>query len=246
MNDRLFSTGKWPCQIPPPTECKSANTEILDKIRHSFSHDSQQWSWPSNKGKRPRSESNSSSVSSSYSSYSGTGSSNRRARKDERFGGDRRERGGDRGDRREPSFVPGFFRGGSRGSSRGGPRGGQQDGSKRGNYDSRSRGYSGYSGYWSPDHLNGSQSIFCFLYKKKLHLFAQKPVKKLFRNFFWCRGVRGWSSAHYHNKRRRRSWPDTAICIAYAYKLQRKSKERYRQVVSDIPFFQGMSSLCRL
>jgi hypothetical protein len=96
---------------------------------------------PSNKGKRPRSESNSSSVS---SSYSGTGSSSRRDRQDDRSGGDRRERGGDR---RVPSFVPGFFRGGSRGSSRGGPRGGQHDGSKRGHFDSRSRGYSGYSGY---------------------------------------------------------------------------------------------------
>jgi hypothetical protein len=95
---------------------------------------------PSNKGKRPRSESTSSSVN---SSYSGTGSNNRSARRDDRSGGDRR----DRGDRREPGFVPGFIRGGSRGSSRGGPRGGKHGGSKQGLYDSRSRGYSGYSGY---------------------------------------------------------------------------------------------------
>jgi hypothetical protein len=92
---------------------------------------------PSNKGKRPRSESTSSSVN---SSYSGTGSYNRSARRDDRSGGDRR----DRGDRREPGFVPRFIRGGSRGSSRGGPCGGKHDG---GLYDSRSRGYSGYSGY---------------------------------------------------------------------------------------------------
>jgi hypothetical protein len=30
-----------------------------------------------------------------------------------------------------------------------------------------------------------------FLYKKKLHLFAQKPIKKLYSIFFWCRGVCG-------------------------------------------------------
>jgi len=95
---------------------------------------------PSNKGKRPRSESNSSTVS---SSYSGTGSSNRNARRDDRSGGDRR----DRGDRREPGFFPGFSRGGSRGNIRGGPRGGQHGGSKRSYYDSGSRGYHGYSGY---------------------------------------------------------------------------------------------------
>jgi hypothetical protein len=95
---------------------------------------------PPNKGKRPRSESTSSSVN---SSYSGTGSNNRSARRDDRSGSDRR----DRGDRREPGFVPGFFRGRSRGSSRGGPRGGNHGGSKRGHCDSRSRGYSGYSGY---------------------------------------------------------------------------------------------------
>jgi hypothetical protein len=91
---------------------------------------------PSNKGKRLRSESTSSSVN---SGYSGTGSGNRSARRDDRSGGDRC----DRGDRREPGFVPGFIRGGSRGSSRGGKHGG----SKRGLYDSRSHGFSGYFGY---------------------------------------------------------------------------------------------------
>jgi hypothetical protein len=85
---------------------------------------------PPNKGKRPRSESTSSS---------GGNSKNRSARREDRSGGNRR----DRGDRREPGFI----RGGSRGSSRGGPRGGNHGGPKRGFYDSRSRGYTGYSGY---------------------------------------------------------------------------------------------------
>ncbi len=40
----------------------------------------------------------------------------------------------------------------------------QHDGSKRGYYDSRSRGYSGYSGYWSPDHRTWSQCPFCFFF----------------------------------------------------------------------------------
>jgi hypothetical protein len=92
---------------------------------------------PPNKGKRPRSESTSSSGGNS--SYSDTGSKNRSARRDDRSGGDRR----DRGDRREPGFI----RGGSRGSSRGGPHGGNHGGPKRGFYDSRSRGYTGYSVY---------------------------------------------------------------------------------------------------
>jgi hypothetical protein len=92
---------------------------------------------PPNKGKRPRSESTSSSGGNS--SHSDTGSKNRSARREDRSGGDRR----DRGDRREPGFI----RSGSSGSSRGGPRGGNHGGSKRGFYDSRSRGYTGYPGY---------------------------------------------------------------------------------------------------
>jgi hypothetical protein len=89
---------------------------------------------PPNKGKRRRRESTSSSGGNS--SYSDSGSKNRSARRQDRSGGDR-------GDRREPGFI----RGGSRGGSRGGPRGGTHGGSKRGFYDSRSRGYTGYSGY---------------------------------------------------------------------------------------------------
>jgi hypothetical protein len=45
------------------------------------------------------------------------------------------------------------------------------------------------------DHLIISpevNALFVFFYIKKLHLFAKKTVKKnCFRNFFWCRGVRG-------------------------------------------------------
>ncbi len=92
---------------------------------------------PPNKGKRPRSESTSSSGGNS--SYSDTGSKDRSARREDRSGGDRR----DHGDRREPSFI----RSGSRGSSRGSPHGGNHGGPKRGFYDSRSRGYTPYSGY---------------------------------------------------------------------------------------------------
>jgi hypothetical protein len=89
---------------------------------------------PPNKGKRPRSESTSSLGGNS--SYSDTGSKNRSARREDRSGGDS-------GDRREPCFI----RGGSCGSSRGDPRGGNHGGPKRGFYDSRSCGYTGYAGY---------------------------------------------------------------------------------------------------
>ncbi len=83
---------------------------------------------PPNKGKRPRSESTSSSGG--HSTHSDSRSPKYRGdKREDRSGGDRRERG--------------FTRGGTRGGFRGGSRGG----SKRGYYDSRSRGYSGYSGY---------------------------------------------------------------------------------------------------
>ncbi len=78
---------------------------------------------PPNKGKRPRSESTSSLGGNS--SYSDSRSKNRSARREDR----------PEGDRREPGFTRGGFRGGNRGSS------------KRGFYDSRSRGFSGYTGY---------------------------------------------------------------------------------------------------
>ena len=69
----------------------------------------------------------------------------------------------------------------------------------------------------------------------------------MFRNFFWCRGVRGWSSAHHHNKRRRRRkksclistllilrrtflqnlhpppWEGGLGCITFADRMRRKS-----------------------
>jgi hypothetical protein len=102
-------------------------------------------------------------------------------------------------------FTPGFIRGGSRGSSRGGPRGGNHGGSKWGHYDSRSRGYAGYSGYWFLPWWYPSVASFFCLYRKKIAVFLlKKPIKSSVNNFFGCRGVRGWSSAHHHNKRRRR------------------------------------------